>query len=324
MQETLTKRREISALPFTDLYLRLDDATVPARFRPDPVKTKHSGNLQVPSVFNEDVHVIRGLLNEQVVSEGTLTFQGLRLRYAKFLAAEGETWAALRAVPLDLPSIESLGLHPDFVRMVRGWGNRKGLILVGGKTGDGKTTTCVAAIRDYLERNGGLAYTCEDPIEFQAQGAIAEKGFCLQYEVVDDNDWNPAIKRAMRTRPDYIFVGEIRTPEAAEHLLKAATSGHLVLTTIHAGSVSDTISAILHLAENKLGPVARQIIADRLVAAVHQTLTKDGPRIECVVPNDRSSDMVAQVIKGGDISNLSNQVKTYEPARLAKPGPAAA
>lgn len=324
MQETQVKSREISTLPFTDLYLRLDDASVPARFRPDPIRTNYSGNLTVPASFNQDVGEIRSMLKDQIVPEGTLTYKGLRLRYARFLAAEGEMWAALRAVPLDLPSIEHLGLHPDFVRMVRGWGHRKGLVLVGGKTGDGKTTTCVAALRDYLERIGGLAYTCEDPIEFQLQGAVSDKGFCLQYEVVDDNDWNPAIKRAMRTRPDYIFVGEIRTPEAAEHLLKAATSGHLVLTTIHGGSVSDTISAILHLAENKLGPVARQIIADRLVAAVHQTLTKAGPRIQCIVPQDGSSDMIAQVIKGGDISNLSNQVKTYEPAKTLRSRPATA
>lgn len=323
MLETVAEKRLISTLPFTDLYLRLDDDYVPARYRPDPTRSNLVGNLTVPSVFNEDLGAIRSMLHLEVGMEGTLTYQGLRLRYARFRAAENENWAALRAVPLDLPSIDHLGLNPDFVRMIRGWGQRKGLILVGGKTGDGKTTTCVAAIRDYLERIGGLAYTCEDPIEFQLQGAVSDKGFCLQYEVTDDNDWNPAIKRAMRTRPDYIFVGEIRTPEAAEHLLKAATSGHLVLTTIHAGSVSDTISAILHLAENKLGPVARQIIGDRLVAAVHQTLTKAGPRIECVLPQDKNGDMAAGLIKNGDISNLSNHVRTYEPASVARARPKA-
>lgn len=308
------RMREITALPFTDLYVRLDDNAVPARFRPDPIRSALSGNLIVPSIFGPDVEEIRGMLNNEGTSEGTLTYKGLRLRYARFLAAEGETWAALRAVPLDLPSIDNLGLHPDAVRMIRGWGTRKGLVVVGGKTGDGKTTTCVAAIKEYLERLGGLAYTCEDPIEYQVQGAVSDKGFCLQYEVVDDSDWSPAIKRAMRTRPDYIFIGEIRTPEAAEHLLKAATSGHLVITTIHAGSVADTISAILQLAENKIGPVARQIVADRLVAAIHQTLTKNGPRIECVVPQDNSNDLTVQVIKSGNFANLANQVKTYEPS----------
>lgn len=311
-------QKEITSLPFTDLYLRLDDDTVPARYRPDPVKVDISGNLIVPSAYSGDVGQIRGMLNGETSPEGTLTYKGLRLRYARFLAAEGEWWGALRAVPLDLPSIDNLGLHPEFVRMMKGWGSRKGLILVGGKTGDGKTTTCVAALRDYLERIGGLAYTCEDPIEYQMQGAVSEKGFCLQYEVVGDEDWNPAIKRAMRTRPDYIFVGEIRTPEAAEHLLKAAVSGHLVISTIHAGSVSDTISAILHLAENKLGPVARQIIADRLVAAIHQTLTKNGPKIECVAPTDKANDLTAQVIKTGDISNISNQVRSWEPSGARK------
>lgn len=311
MEQVKIKPREITSLPFTDLYLRLDDASVPARFRPDPVKSQEQGNLIVPSSYSWDIQEIRQQLNDETSTEGTLTYKGLRLRFARFLAAEGEWWAALRAVPLDLPSIDNLGLHPEFVKMLKGWGHRKGLILVGGKTGDGKTTTCVAALRDYLERIGGLLYSCEDPIEYQMQGTVSTKGFCLQYEVVGDDDWNPAIKRAMRTRPDYIFVGEIRTAEAAEQLLKAAVSGHLVISTIHAGNVADTISAILHLAENKLGPVARQIIADRLIAAVHQTLTKNGPRIECVAPS--GNDMTAQVIKNGDISSIGKQVRVFEP-----------
>jgi len=311
--------KEITDLPFTDLYVRLDEGNVLARFRPDPLRSRYAGNFSVPAAFAGDVKEIRDTLVGEMVNEGTITYKGLRLRYAKFLAAEGEKWAAVRAVPLDLPDIDALGLDPTFARMLKGWGSRKGLIIVGGKTGDGKTTTCVAAIRHYLERLGGLAYTCEDPIEYQMQGAISEKGFCLQYEVVDDRDWNPAIKRAMRTRPDYIFVGEVRTAEAAEGLLKAAVSGHLVISTIHAGSVSDTISAILNLAENKLGPVARQIIADRLVAAVHQTLTRDGPRIECVAPTAGDpNDQAVSVIKSGDIANLSNQVKRYLPAKRAQ------
>jgi hypothetical protein len=96
---------------------------------------------------------------------GTLTYKGLRLRYVRFFADGGEEWAALRGFPLDLPSLENLGMQPNFVRALRGWGTKRGLIIVGGKT-----TTCVSAIKDYLERLGGFAYTMEDLHEYQMQG----------------------------------------------------------------------------------------------------------------------------------------------------------
>lgn len=309
---TAGAQREISDLPFTDLYVRIDDPTVPGRFRPDPLKSQLSGNHTVPPEYAADVEEIRRKLKSSGSTEGTLTYKGKRLRYARFEAAEQEDWAALRAVPLDLPSLVDLKLNHDFVKMARGWFRKKGLIIVGGKTGDGKTTTSIALLRDFLERGGGFLYTCEDPIEYQMQGAITAEAFCLQYEVKDDEDWNPAIKRAMRTRPDYIFIGEIRTPAAAEQLLKAATSGHLCLATIHAGSLADSLAAILQLAENKIGPVARQILADRLIAVIHQTLGREGPSVSCIVPGALGSNS-DNIIRSGDLSNLDRAAKSYPP-----------
>lgn len=309
------QQKEITELPFTDLLMKLDSGPMLARFRPDPTRLTNAGNYPVPRAFNEDLFEVREVLMGLNDHNGTITFKGLRLRYSIFIAAEQEKWAAIRAVTLDLPDLDSLRLHPDLVRMVRGWGAKKGLILVGGKTGDGKTTTSVATLKDYLERLGGFLFTLEDPADYLMQGALSEKGFCLQYEVQDDSEWGECVKGAMRRRPDYIFIGEVRTSEAAEHLLKAVTSGHLVITTIHAGSVASTISALLHLAENKLGEVARHIIADRLIGIIHQTLTIKGPRVQVISPdmNTEIADMMVRIIKSGDIAHLDKNVRTFDP-----------
>jgi len=314
--EAISNEADITHLPFTDLYLCLDTgAGLIARFRPDPVRTNKTGHYAVPPRFFRDIDEIRTIILQNETEEGTITYKGLRLRYARFTAAENEEWAAVRAVPLDLPELDELGMNPKLVMKLRGWGNKKGCIIVGGKTGEGKTTTSIALLNDYLRRNGGLLFTCEDPIEFLAQGAISDKGFCLQYEVKEDTDWTPAIKRAMRTRPDYIFVGEIRTAEAAEQFLQASTSGHLVVTTVHAGSVSDAVNAIVQMAERKMGRSARSILADSLIGALFQKLTPDGPIVKCVEKKNDGIDNLAQIIKSGDISSIERSSENYPPSR---------
>jgi len=271
----------------------------------------------VPKRFNAEIGRIRDMLREREEDDGTLTYKGYRLRYVRFLAEGREEWAALRGFPLDLPSLEELRMNRAFVKAIRGWGQKKGLIVIGGKTSEGKTTTCVAAIKDYLERYGGFAYTVEDPPEYQMQGAISEKGFCLQVEIKDDSKWHEAVKKAMRCRPDILFLGEIRTSEAAENLLKAVTSGHLVLTTVHAGSLQDTVAAILQLAETKMGMrTARSILSDRLVAAIHQSLGKNGPTLTVLEPKrEAANEQVSSILLDGDLSTLHHHVTKYEPEK---------
>lgn len=321
--ETEVRSEEIylTKFPFTDLYIRLDMEGVPSRFRPDitriSTKTYKGGNWQVPEKYNGHMDVIRHSVNEVDQDEGTISYQGLRMRFVKMQSEEG-MWASLRAVPLEVPNFEELGLHPDFTSRMMNLSTKKGLIIVGGKTGDGKTTTCMSYLKKILEEHRGLLFTMEDPPEFALDGEVADGAFCMQYQIRDNEDWSKAARIAMRSRPDYIFFGEIRTPEAAENLLKTLTSGHLVVATIHAGQVGDTISALMQLAEHKLGRVARESLADRLLCAVHQTLTADGPRIECVMPGELQNNERSQIvdlIKSGKLDNLQNQTAKFAPIR---------
>lgn len=327
MQDSIVEARPtevyLNNFPFTDLYVRLDMVGVPSRFRPDitriPKDRFKEGNFEVPEKYEDHMDAIRQLVNESLTDEGTITYQGLRMRYVK-ISSEGEEWASLRSIPLDVPEFEKLGIHPEFVRKMKSMAKKKGLIIVGGKTGDGKTTSCVSLLKNYLDRHGGFLFTLEDPPEYAIQGSVSEKAFCLQYEIKDNEDWTKAAKSAMRSRPDYILFGEIRTPEAAENLLKTLTSGHLVVATIHAGQVSDTIAALMQLAEHKLGKVARESLADRLLAAVHQTMTADGPEIKCILPgsaslNDTERQQIIDTIKNGTYDNIAKAVESYPAAR---------
>jgi twitching motility protein PilT len=125
----------------------------------------------------------------------------------------------------------------------------------------------------------------------------------------------------MRCRPDYLFLGEISTAEAAEHLLKAVTSGHLVVTTVHAGSVTDTISSTLQLAEKRMdAKTARAVLAERLVAAIHQTLTEWGPRVTLLEPKrGQPNDEITPVLADGDLGALDKHSITFEPLQARVP-----
>jgi len=183
----------------------------------------------------------------------------------------------------------------------------------------GKTTTAVAVLDDYLKRFGGIAVTIEDPAEFMMKGAHGDKGHCFQVEITDDKDWAPAIKRSLRWAPHYIFVGEIRTPQAAEQLLRAATTGHLVITTVHAGSPEEAVMGLMHMAEQAMGGSSQTIMAAGMTAVIHQTMTETGPHIRMVAtePNN-AGDAVRALIRENKVGMLNTYIDRMT-ARLTLP-----
>jgi len=132
-------------------------------------------------------------------------------------------------------------------------------------------------MRKYLEREGGFAYTIEDPPEMPLDGVYQSKrgglGLCKQTEPPNGN-WGDGIKSALRSRPHYILVGEIRTPETASNVLRAAISGHLVLSTIHANSVSDAVNSLLKysVAAGLDEDLAADLCSRGMLAVVNQRL----------------------------------------------------
>ncbi|NCC03758.1 MAG: hypothetical protein EOM37_06910 [Proteobacteria bacterium] len=263
-------------LNFVDLYVCLEGKAEPHYH--EQVSGKSDGNdKEVPPEFMPAVQELANHLRAKFIDdEMGLTFEGVRMRCAKVRTAGGLMWASLRKINSVPPPLEKLGFIPQLVPHLRGLGKRHGLILLCGATGQGKTTTSCALLADFLNNIGGVAFTIEDPVEYDLEGRHSEHGYCYQVEVKEDEEWALMLKRSLRWHPRYIFVGELRTPEATNQLLRAATSGHLVITTVHAGSVEEALEGVLQLGEQAVGERATSLLATGLTAIIHQTVVAQG------------------------------------------------
>ncbi len=269
-------QQKLTDLPFVDLYVCLE-GDGKAHYNRSATGKIMDQDINVPPEFAEDVENLTNFLRTNFTEdEMGLTYEGIRLRAAKARTSGGLLWAALRRINDVAPALNKLGFPPALVPHLRNLGQRDGLILLCGATGQGKTTTSSSLLMDFLLTYGGVAFSIEDPVEYDMEGRRGKSGVCYQIEVQEDHEWALMLKRALRWHPRYIFVGEIRTPDAANQLLRAATSGHLVITTMHAGSIEEALEGMLQLAEQSLGDRATLLLATGITAVVHQTITPMG------------------------------------------------
>ncbi len=179
----------------------------------------------------------------------------------------GRAAAAVRALPARVPRLGSLGLPPNVELLTR---LPRGLVLIGGPTGSGKTTTLAALVDEIARRDARHIITIEDPIEYEHQhhGGIVE-----QVEIgVDAPDFPTALRASLRQAPDIIVVGEMRDPETMRIALAAAETGHLVLSTVHTTDAASTIGRIADSFPDERQNTIRQELALALAAAMMQTL----------------------------------------------------
>lgn len=268
-------QKPLSELSFVDLYVCLQGGDKP-NYQATAGKVLDQ-NIDIPEEYAEDVARLTEYLKANFkTNEMGFTYEGVRLRAAKVETASGKIWAAMRRINVVPMSLEKLGFQEKLIPHLRQLGKRDGLVIVCGSTGQGKTTTAAALLYDYLNNLGGVAFRIEDPVEYNLEGRIGKSGSCYQVEVKEDQEWAAMLKRSLRWHPRYIFVGEIRTPDAANQVLRAATSGHLVITTVHAGSIEEALEGFSQLAEQSLGDRASLLLATGLTAIFHQTLSPLG------------------------------------------------
>src|SRR3982750_2800048 len=174
---------------------------------------------------------------------------------------------AFRVIPKTVPSFEQLNLPPGVMKLAH---EHRGLILVTGATGSGKTTT-LAAMIDYMNRNRKQhIITIEDPIEIlhPDRGCIVN-----QREVgLDTESFGQALRRALRQDPDTILLGELRDAETAQTALQAAESGHLVMSTLHTIDAAETVSRMVEFFPPEKQEVIRSIMAGVLRGVISQRL----------------------------------------------------
>jgi twitching motility protein PilT len=177
--------------------------------------------------------------------------------------------AVFRTIPSDILTLDDLGTPASFKKIAD---NPRGLVLVTGPTGSGKSTT-LAAMIDYLnDKNYAHILTIEDPIEF-----VHESKKCLvnQREVHRDTlGFNEALRSALREDPDIILVGEMRDLETIRLALTAAETGHLVFGTLHTTSAAKTIDRVIDVFPAAEKTMVRSMLSESLRAVIAQTLMK--------------------------------------------------
>jgi twitching motility protein PilT len=206
----------------------------------------------------------------------------------------GATSFAFRVIPREVPTLEQLGMPPVVQTLAD---EHRGLILVTGATGSGKTTTLAAMIDHMNKTRTQHIITIEDPIEIlhPDQGCIVN-----QREIgLDTSDFGQALRRALRQDPDIILIGELRDAETAQTALQAAESGHLVLSTLHTIDAAETVGRMVEFFPPEKQQVIRSIMAGVLRGIVSQRLLprEGGGRvaaIEAMVMNARIADLIRE------------------------------
>mgnify|MGYP003978266623 FL=1 len=188
-----------------------------------------------------------------------------RFRFNVFLNS-GKYCMAVRYIPYKIPSFEELNLPADTLKKIAD--NQRGLILVTGMTGSGKSST-LAAMIDHINRTRrGHILTIEDPVEFIHVG---EKSIISQINLGKDTpSYKDALRFAMRQDPDVIMIGELRDTETIEAAISAAETGHLVLATVHTINVVQTIGRIIDAFPMNQQAQIRLQLADLLKGVISQ------------------------------------------------------
>ncbi|MBW4572660.1 MAG: type IV pilus twitching motility protein PilT [Tolypothrix carrinoi HA7290-LM1] len=241
---------------------------------------------------------------EHLEFDGATQYDFARVRINIFDSLKGYAMV-MRLIPLKILTIDQLNLPPVFRDICH---YHKGLILVTGPTGSGKSTT-MAAMVDYINKEMAKhIITIEDPIEFVHK---SQKSLVKQREVgMHTRKFDNALKAALREDPDLILVGEMRDKETVNTALKAAQTGHLVMGTLHTNSAVKTIERILNLFSAGEQDAMRVALAESLVAVIAQGLcrTTDGKRaaFHDILIN---TDAVKEWVKDGKYDEISELMK---------------
>jgi twitching motility protein PilT len=255
-------------------------------------------------------------LREEFAKDGEVDFsyevRGLSRFRVNAFRQRGFVSIALRAIPFQVRTIEDLGL-PEVIRTLAD--EQRGIVLLTGTTGSGKSTTLAAIIDQINSSRPRHVVTLEDPIEYLHRDKLS---IINQREVGQDTEsFNRAMRRVLRQDPDVILIGEMRDEETVRTALAAAETGHLVLSTLHTLDASETINRIIDFFPPHLQQQARVMLASTLRGAVGQRLV---PRAggqgrvavcEVMVVTGRVQDLILNPNETGRITEVIAEGEYY-------------
>jgi twitching motility protein PilU len=214
---------------------------------------------------------------------------------------QGHVGMVLRTIAAEIPNFDKLRL-PEILRDVVM--NKRGLVLVVGGTGSGKSTSLAAMLDHRNQTSAGHIITIEDPVEY----AHASKNCLVTHREVgvDTHSWHKALKNTLRQAPDVILIGEIRDAETMEHAIAFAETGHLCLSTLHANSASQTIERIINFFPEERRTQLLMDLSANLRAIVSQRLvrTEDGKGRVAAVEVLINTPSIAERIFRGEFNEL--------------------
>jgi len=217
----------------------------------------------------------------------------------------GSIAAVFRCIPFQIPTLESLGVPPLMSQIIT---DKRGLILMVGATGTGKSTTLASMIEWRNQQMTGHILTIEDPIEFLFSN---KKSIVNQREVGrDTQSLQIALKNALRQAPDCILIGEIRDRETMSAALSYALSGHLVLSTLHANNSYHAMGRILSFYSPEARPTLLSDLGAGLRAVVSQRLLRANaggrvPAVEVLL----NTKLISELIEKGDLSSVKEAME---------------
>jgi twitching motility protein PilU len=207
----------------------------------------------------------------------------------------------IRTIPAEIPSFQTLALPEILKEIVM---TNRGLVLVVGATGSGKSTTLAAMIDHRNRSTPGHIITVEDPVEFVHQ---SHQSLVTHREVgIDTHSWHHALKNTLRQAPDVILIGEIRDAETMEHAVAFAETGHLCMGTLHANSANQTIDRIINFFSEERRKQLLMDLSSNLRAIVSQRLirTIDGKGRRAAMEILINTPIIAEKILKGEFHEI--------------------
>jgi twitching motility protein PilU len=282
-----------------------------------PITVKMLGNSVPINPAILDAATVRNLLAEVLNEDQLAELERERELQTRVVAPDvgvfrlscffqrGTPALVARYIPVDIPKFETLGLPPVLKDVIM---EKRGLILMVGATGSGKSTTLTSMIDHRNENASGHILTLEDPLEFLFKN---KKSIVNQREVgTDTKAYQIALKNALRQAPDVIFIGEIRDKDTMSQAIAYAQSGHLCLATLHANNSYHAMSRIISFYPLENRPSLLADLSVTLKCVISQRLCKkpDGGRVPAieVLLNSR---YIAELIEKGDLGEIKDAME---------------
>ncbi len=264
---------------------------------------------QTPLTASQSAMLVRSIMNDKQTKEFdrskecnfAVAPKGIGRFRANAFVQQGNTGAVLRTITTDIPVFDDLNLPPVLKDVVMA---KRGLVIIVGGTGSGKSTTLAAMIGHRNKNSRGHIITIEDPVEYvhPHEGCVV-----TQREVgVDTDNWHAALKNTLRQAPDVILIGEIRDRETMEYGVQFAETGHLCLATLHANSANQALDRIINFFPEErrdqllmdLSLNIRALISQRLIPCL------DGVGRLAAMEIMLASPLISDLIFKGDVHQI--------------------